>query len=182
MDPAAVLTEADVCRKITAATQLLTERRKLHDLATQAITKQQILMDAGLVTAKTIKTSAATIKKAAEAVSDAENQTISQWITYSERWRNIAPNLKAIFHPNRMFALRRGTVLLRTILKYPVPGAAAEAMITESPMTTVPLFNSEADHRLNITTAQTQLKDKEIELMHQIIKLKQNIFYRRRFY
>ncbi|GIY59145.1 hypothetical protein CDAR_494131 [Caerostris darwini] len=74
MDPAPVLTEADVCRKITAATQLLTERRKLHDLATQAITKQQILMDAGLVTAKTIKASAATIKKAAEAVSDAENQ------------------------------------------------------------------------------------------------------------
>ncbi|GIY76856.1 hypothetical protein CDAR_513111 [Caerostris darwini] len=75
MDPAPVLTEADVCRKITAATQLLTERRKLHDLATQAITKQQILMDAGLVTAKTIKASTATIKKAAEAVSDAENQT-----------------------------------------------------------------------------------------------------------
>ncbi|GIY88028.1 hypothetical protein CDAR_413231, partial [Caerostris darwini] len=74
MDPAPVLTEADVCRKITTATQLLTERRKLHDLATQAITKQQILMDAGLVTAKTIKASAATIKKAAEAVSDAENQ------------------------------------------------------------------------------------------------------------
>ncbi|GIX82422.1 hypothetical protein CDAR_425581 [Caerostris darwini] len=74
MDPAPVLTEADVCRKITAATQLLTERRKLHDLATQAITKQQILMDAGLVTAKTIKASAATIKKAAEAVLDAENQ------------------------------------------------------------------------------------------------------------
>ncbi|GIY27247.1 alpha-tocopherol transfer protein-like [Caerostris darwini] len=74
MDPAPVLTEADVCRKITAATQLLTERRKLHDLATQAITKQQILMDAGLVTAKTIKASAATIKKAAEAVSDAEDQ------------------------------------------------------------------------------------------------------------
>ncbi|GIX74222.1 phosphatidylinositol-3,4,5-trisphosphate 3-phosphatase [Caerostris darwini] len=43
-------------------------------LATQAITQQQILMDAGLVTAKTIKASAATIKKAAEAVSDAENQ------------------------------------------------------------------------------------------------------------
>ncbi|GIY37247.1 hypothetical protein CDAR_109901 [Caerostris darwini] len=76
MDPAPVLTEADVCRKITAATQLLTERRKLHDLATQAITKQQILMDAGLVTAKTIKASAATIKKAAEAVSDAENQVV----------------------------------------------------------------------------------------------------------
>ncbi|GIY00312.1 hypothetical protein CDAR_24821 [Caerostris darwini] len=74
MDPAPVLTEADVCPKITAATQLLTERRKLHDLATQAITKQQILMDAGLVTAKTIKASAATLKKAAEAVSDAENQ------------------------------------------------------------------------------------------------------------
>ncbi|GIX93852.1 hypothetical protein CDAR_516401, partial [Caerostris darwini] len=36
--------------------------------------KQQILMDAGLVTAKTIKASAATIKKAAEAVSDSENQ------------------------------------------------------------------------------------------------------------
>ncbi|GIX93685.1 hypothetical protein CDAR_521611 [Caerostris darwini] len=50
----------------------------------------------------------------------------------------------------------------------PSPGAAAEAMITESPMTTVPLFNSEADHCLNITAAKTQLKDKEkaVELMH----------------
>ncbi|GIY19714.1 hypothetical protein CDAR_16661 [Caerostris darwini] len=49
-------------------------------------------------------------------------------------------------------------------------------MITESPMTTVPLFNSEADHCLNITAAKTQLKDKEkaVEMMHQIIK-KQNI-------
>ncbi|GIX76192.1 uncharacterized protein CDAR_484341 [Caerostris darwini] len=49
-------------------------------------------------------------------------------------------------------------------------------MITESPMTTVPLFNLEADHCLNITAAKTQLKDieKAVEMMHQIIK-KQNI-------
>ncbi|GIX72563.1 hypothetical protein CDAR_5881 [Caerostris darwini] len=58
----------------------------------------------------------------------------------------------------------------------PSPGGAAEVMITESPMTTVPLFNSEAGHCLNITAAKTQLKDKEkaVEMMHQIIK-KQNI-------
>ncbi|GIX91019.1 hypothetical protein CDAR_33871 [Caerostris darwini] len=40
----------------------------------QAITQQQILMDAGLVTAKTLKASAATVKKAEEAVLAAENQ------------------------------------------------------------------------------------------------------------
>ncbi|GIX83447.1 hypothetical protein CDAR_372711 [Caerostris darwini] len=38
-------------------------------------------------------------------------------------------------------------------LEVPSPGAAAEAMITESSITTVPLFNSEADHCLSITAA-----------------------------
>ncbi|GIY44350.1 hypothetical protein CDAR_289021 [Caerostris darwini] len=75
-----------------------------------------------------------------------------------------------------MLAFRQGTILLRTILKYTVPALPSEAMITESSMTTVPLFNSEADHCLHITAAKTQLKDKEkaVEMMHQIIK-KQNI-------
>ncbi|GIY21557.1 hypothetical protein CDAR_384441 [Caerostris darwini] len=64
-----------------------------------------------------------------------------------------------------MLAYRRGTVLIRTICKYPSSGAA-EAMITESPILT------EVDDCSHITAAQTQLKDKEkaVDMMRQIIK------------
>ncbi|GIY38616.1 hypothetical protein CDAR_285271 [Caerostris darwini] len=80
------------------------------------------------------------------------------------------------FPPNLDARISTGNGPPQGHFEVPSPAAAAEAMITESPMTTVPLFNSEADHCLNITAAKTQLKDKEktVELMHQFIK-KQNI-------
>ncbi|GIY19709.1 hypothetical protein CDAR_16631 [Caerostris darwini] len=59
-------------------------------------------------------------------------------------------------------------------LQVPSSGAAAEALITESPMSTVPLYHSEADHCMNITAAKIQLKEKAVDMMRQIIK-KQNI-------
>ncbi|GIY66499.1 hypothetical protein CDAR_386781 [Caerostris darwini] len=80
------------------------------------------------------------------------------------------------FPPNLDARFSTGNGSPQDHFEVPSPGSAAEDMITESPMTTVPFFNSEADHCLNITAAETQLKDKEkvVELMHQIIK-KQNI-------
>ncbi|GIX67234.1 hypothetical protein CDAR_614011, partial [Caerostris darwini] len=68
-----------------------------------------------------------------------------------------------------MFFLR-GTVLLRTICKYPVPASAAEAMLTEPPLL------SDADHCTAITAARAQLKDKEkaVDLIQQILQ-NQNI-------
>ncbi|GIY21751.1 hypothetical protein CDAR_291361 [Caerostris darwini] len=97
------------------------------------------------------------------------NLTINNLLrTMAEFGSKFSPNLDARFST--------GNGPPQDHFEVPSPLAAAEAMITESSMTTVPLFNSEADHCLNITAAKTQLKDKEkaVEMMHQIIK-KQNI-------
>ncbi|GIY77044.1 hypothetical protein CDAR_56931 [Caerostris darwini] len=46
-------------------------------------------------------------------------------------------------------------------LEVPDPGAAIEVEMTNSPLTTVPLYNSEADHCQQITAAEAHLKDKK---------------------
>ncbi|GIY05157.1 hypothetical protein CDAR_388381 [Caerostris darwini] len=46
-------------------------------------------------------------------------------------------------------------------LEVPDAGAAIEVEMTNSPLTTVPLYNSEADHYQQITAAEAHLKDKK---------------------
>ncbi|GIY28600.1 hypothetical protein CDAR_292731 [Caerostris darwini] len=74
------------------------------------------------------------------------NLTIKNLLqTMAEFGSKFPPNLNARFST--------GNGPPQDHFEVPSPGASAEAMITESPMTTVPLFNSEADHCLNITAA-----------------------------
>ncbi|GIY57372.1 selenoprotein N [Caerostris darwini] len=79
---------------------------------------------------------------------------------------------KTKFQPNLNARFSTGNGPPQDHLQVPSSGAAAEAMITEFPMTTVPLYHSEADHCMNITAAKIQLKDKEnaVDMMRHIIK------------
>ncbi|GIY09180.1 hypothetical protein CDAR_535311 [Caerostris darwini] len=58
----------------------------------------------------------------------------------------------------------RSTMLngpLQRHLEVPDPATAIEVEMTNSPLTTVPLYNSEADHCQQITAAEAHLKDKK---------------------
>ncbi|GIY44700.1 hypothetical protein CDAR_26911 [Caerostris darwini] len=83
---------------------------------------------------------------------------ISQMCDLLRTIADFRNNFEADFPTNHEV---RSTTLngpLQGHLELPDPGAAIEVETTNSPLTTVPLYNSEADHCQQITAAEAQEK------------------------